>query len=46
MNISRMTIDDDIEKTEMENKEFKLDKLKSIQSLGKPFEWHFNEIRI
>jgi len=42
MNISRMTIDEnDIETVKEESKTFKLDSLKSIQSLGKPFEWEF-----
>ncbi len=45
MNISRMTIDENnYETIKKENKKFKLDSLKSIQSLGTPFEWAFHEI--
>ena len=45
MNISRMTIDENNNETiKKESKKFKLDALKSIQSLGKPFEWEFHEI--
>lgn len=47
MNIWKMTIDEnDIQRTEDENKSFELKNLKSIQSLGTPFEWKFNDIRI
>ncbi len=43
MTIFRMTFDEnDIKIEEEENKEFTLKKLKSIESLGKPFKWEFN----
>jgi hypothetical protein len=45
MNITRMTIDDNHVETIIEEKiDFKIEKLKSIQSLKKPFEWEFNGI--
>jgi hypothetical protein len=45
MKITKTTIDDDDAKViEEERIDFKIDKLKSIQSLGKPFEWKFNGI--
>ena len=45
MNITELTIDEnDVETVEKENKYFKTNELKSIQSLGKPFEWEFNGI--
>ena len=45
MHITNLTIDEnDTEVIKEESKTFKIDKLKSIQSLGKPFEWEFNGI--
>jgi len=45
MNITEMTIDEnDVETIKKETKYFKTEELKSIQSLGKPFEWEFNGI--
>ena len=47
MNISKTIIDEnDIERTKSKNRSFKLKTLKSIESLKKPFEWKFNNIRL
>ena len=42
------TINEDTDEQESDEqvKEFHLEQLKSIQSLGRPFEWEFEEIRI
>ena len=45
MTTFKMTIDDNnTETTSQENNTFKLDELKSIKSLKKPFKWEFNGI--
>jgi len=45
MNITKMTINEnDVETIKEESKGFRMEELKSIQSLGKPFELEFNGI--